>query len=147
MLMRARLWDADLRGAQLVKTIASRADFSRANLEGADLTKSEMSRAVLEQANLRGADLKKAEFSRAHFAGADLTNASFNFANVARTEFNGAKLDGVDMAGAYTYLMRIEGTDLSATRGLTQDQLDIACGDDRTKLPAGLAVPPDWPCE
>ena len=28
MLTRARVWDADLRGAQLVKTLASRADFS-----------------------------------------------------------------------------------------------------------------------
>ena len=105
-----------------------------------------MSRAILEQANLRGVDLKKADLSRAHFAGADLTDASFNFANVARTHFTGAKLDGVNMKGAYTYLMRIEGTDLSNTQGLTQDQLDIACGDDATGLPAGLAAAPDWPC-
>jgi uncharacterized protein YjbI with pentapeptide repeats len=55
-------------------------------------------------------------------------------------------LSGADLTGAYTLLIRIEGTDLSGVMGLTQQQLDIACGDAETKLPEGLAHPADWPC-
>ena len=36
--------------------------------------------------------------------------------------------------------------DLSEVTGLTQMQLDMTCGDDKTKLPAGLTVPARWPC-
>lgn len=147
MLARARIWDADLRGAQLIKTLGSRADFSRANLEGANLTKSEMSRAVLEETNLRSANLTKAELSRAHFARADLTDANFTFANIARADFTGATLEGVNFSGAYTYLMRVEGVDLSKTQGLSQEQLHIACGDKATVLPAELEIPSEWPCQ
>jgi hypothetical protein len=53
---------------------------------------------------------------------------------------------GADLTGAYTLLMQIKGTDLSRVTGLTQQQLDIACGDAETRLPARLARPPDWPC-
>jgi len=30
--------------------------------------------------------------------------------------------------------------------GLEQHQLEIACGDDETKLPADLTPPDSWPC-
>ena len=50
------------------------------------------------------------------------------------------------LVGAYLYLTRIEGSDLSGVLGLTQWQVDVACGDGDTKLPEGLSRPPDWPC-
>jgi hypothetical protein len=34
----------------------------------------------------------------------------------------------------------IAGADLSRARGLTQEQLDDACGDSRTRLPSGLVA-------
>jgi len=36
--------------------------------------------------------------------------------------------------------------DLSATQGLVQAQLDSACGDKQTRLPAGLKPGASWPC-
>jgi hypothetical protein len=50
------------------------------------------------------------------------------------------------MTAAYTYRTRFEATDLSQVTGLTQEQLEAACGDDETRLPEGLAVPAGWPC-
>ncbi len=69
-----------------------------------------------------------------------------SYANIARAIFVDAKMAGVNLTGAYTLLAHFEGTDLSETTGLSQEQLEIACGDGETKLPAGLTPPADWPC-
>ena len=45
------------------------------------------------------------------------------------------------------YRMRVEGVDLSKSTGLTNSQLEIACGDNDTKLPPGLERPDAWPCD
>ena len=50
------------------------------------------------------------------------------------------------MTAAVLYLTRLDGTDLSAAKGLTQGQVDEACGDAETRLPAGLTAPSAWPC-
>jgi hypothetical protein len=55
-------------------------------------------------------------------------------------------LKGTDMTDAYTYLAHFESADLSQVTGLTQEQLEAACGDDKTQLPAGLKAPEAWPC-
>jgi uncharacterized protein YjbI with pentapeptide repeats len=44
------------------------------------------------------------------------------------------------------YLTRIEGVDLSRAIGLTQRQIDAACGNARTQLPKDLKQPAAWPC-
>jgi uncharacterized protein YjbI with pentapeptide repeats len=68
--------------------------------------------------------------------------------NLARADFRGATLSKpVDFDRAFFFLTRIEGVDLAAATGLTQWQLDMACGDDKTMLPAGLKKPKDWPCQ
>ena len=40
-----------------------------------------------------------------------------------------------------------EGVNLAAATGLSQWQLDMACGDDKTVLPPGLKKPAPWPCK
>lgn len=80
--VRARLIEADLRGAHL-----PRANFERADLRGADLTGCH-----LPSANFTGADLRMAHLSRCHlpganFAGADLRGANLSGANLARANF------------------------------------------------------------
>jgi len=71
-----------------------------------------------------------ANFSGATFRGTDLSGANLAHAN----------LDGADLTGAVMTITSIKGTDLTHARGLTQQQLDSACGDAETKVPAGLAV-------
>jgi uncharacterized protein YjbI with pentapeptide repeats len=67
-------------------------------------------------------------------------------ATLPRSIFHGAKLAGVSMKRAYLYWTRFEGTDLSQVKDLTQDQLNITCGDQTTTLPQGLTAPKHWPC-
>ena len=104
----------------------SRADFTEANFSGAILAKTELSRAILAKAILDGADFSRAE--------------------LARTVFKGARLVGTNFYNAYTYLAHFEGTDLSQAKGLVQEQINVACGDDQTVLPANLTRPTHWPC-
>jgi hypothetical protein len=61
----AFLYDADLRGANLYRSILSGANLSGANLE----------RAILSRADLRGATLTKAELVDSVFGNVDLTGA------------------------------------------------------------------------
>ncbi len=68
------------------------------------------------------------------------------YANIARATFNGLDLAGVKLGGAYMLRTDIEGADLSQAENLTQQQIEIACGDDKTKLPSDLQMPAAWPC-
>jgi uncharacterized protein YjbI with pentapeptide repeats len=141
-----RFQGADLTGADLSKALGSRADFEGAKLARATLSKGEFPRAIFAGADLTGADLSKAEFGRAALRDAILEGADLSYANLARADLGAARLAGADLTGIYTLLTRVEGTDLSGATGLSQQQLDIACGDAETKLPEGLARPADWPC-
>ncbi|MGZ5988045.1 MAG: pentapeptide repeat-containing protein, partial [Rhizomicrobium sp.] len=71
-----------------------------------------------------------ANFSRATFRGADLSGA-----NLAH-----AILDDADLTGAVMAITSLKGTDLTRVKGLDQKQLEQACGDADTKVPAGMKV-------
>ena len=143
---RTSLRDADLRDANLTKVQGLRTIFSGINAANANFTISELNRSNFDGADLTGANFTKSELSRVILTNAKIDKVNFHYANVSRANFRDSSLSGTNFHGAYTFLMRVEGVDLTATTGLTQDQLDIACGDDTTKLPEGLKRPPDWPC-
>ena len=52
----------------------------------------------------------------------------------------GVDLEGAELNGAISRV-----ADLSRSTGLYQEQLDSAVGDGRTRIPAGLVRPKDWP--
>ena len=88
----------------------NRADLSGANLQGALLRD-----ANLERADLRGANLQGAVLQRACLVEANLTRANLQEAN-------------------------LQGANLQGARNLVQEQLDQACGDEKTQLPEGLEI-------
>lgn len=161
-----RFEGADLTGGDLSKAVGWRANFKNAKLEKAELDGAQFSRANFAQAKLAGANLTKSELNRSDFTGADLTRADISKAELARVVFKNATLAGINadhanlaradlasvdlqdanMTGAYLYRTQVSGADLSRTKGLTQEQVTIACGSQQTKLPAGLTVPKTWPC-
>jgi Pentapeptide repeats (8 copies) len=94
----------------------------RAHLGGADLGYGHLTVAELQAANLGGADLQSADLLKADLQGALLSKANLKW----------AKVDGANF----------QGVDLSETVGLTQEQLDSAQCDERTKVPAGLTAGP-----
>jgi uncharacterized protein YjbI with pentapeptide repeats len=151
-LEKARLVRASLAGASADQTIFDRVEGYRTNFSGssarsASFQSAELQRADFTKASLTGANFQKAELGRAKFTGAVLGDNRFAFANIARANFSQAEIGGpLDFTGAYLYLTRIEGTDLSSATGLDQSQINLACGDGSTKLPRGLSAPTTWPC-
>lgn len=146
-LIRTSLASSQLQDGNFTKVEAYRGDFSDANAENAKFYSAEMQRANFQNAKLVGADFSKAELGRADFEGAELTGTKFTMSNLSRSRFEGATFTGpIDFANAFLLLARIEGLDLSTATGLEQKQIDIACGDAKTKLPQGLTAPAEWPC-
>jgi uncharacterized protein YjbI with pentapeptide repeats len=146
-LVRASLADSNAKGAKFDRIEAYRTNFSRINAQDAVFTGGEMQRSNFTGANLVNVDFTKAELGRADFTDADITGTKFALANLARADFRKAKFSGpIDFADSFFFLTRIAGLDLSAATGLGQWQIDMSCGDEKTKLPAGLTAPQSWPC-
>jgi uncharacterized protein YjbI with pentapeptide repeats len=106
------------------------------NLSKARLRQAELSTVVMNRANFSGGDLRDvnaygAVFGGARFARADLTRASFVGTYLQGANFAGANLSGTNFSGA----------EMDRASGLTQSQLNRACGDDSTRLPRGLSIP------
>jgi len=121
------LADAELafecvKGGDLAKVDLTRANFRYGCLAGAKLG----------GARMRFADLTGANLSDADLAGADLSNGRFRLTMFVNANLEGAKLHGADLSAA----------SLLQARGLTQAQLDAACGSKSTKLPDGLSIQP-----
>ncbi|RVN83649.1 pentapeptide repeat-containing protein, partial [Sinorhizobium meliloti] len=146
-LVRASLAGARADKANFSRVEAYRGNFSAISAENASFASAELQRTDFTGARLTGADFEKAELGRANFDKAVLTGTRFSMANLSRAKLSGAVLEGpIDLDRAFLFLTRIEGVDLSSASGLTQEQVDLTCGDGATKLPSGLAAPGKWPC-
>jgi uncharacterized protein YjbI with pentapeptide repeats len=122
---RCNLFQADLGDLKLPGR-----DYSGARLRQATLTAAVLSRSRFAKADLRDVDAYGAVLSGADLHGADLRRSTFVGAYLEGANLSGAKLDGANFAGA----------EMKRSRGLTQAQLDRACGDSTTLLPAGLHI-------
>jgi uncharacterized protein YjbI with pentapeptide repeats len=146
-LARAWLAGAHAEKAVFEKIEAYRAGFQSISADGASFAGAELQRANFTGAALKGVSFEKAELSRVIFDQAVLTGVNFASANLARADLTKAVFQGpLDFTSAFLSLTRLEGVDLSTSKGLEQHQLDMACGDDKTKLPADLKTPTTWPC-
>jgi uncharacterized protein YjbI with pentapeptide repeats len=149
----AELYGAKLQSSYLGLATLTGADLSDANLSDSDLGRANLSRARLVAANLSGADLNDATLSdatlsraqgggsvglsRADLRGADLNDAHLSGANLYSANLGDAKLSGADLSGA----------DLSHAFGVTQEQINAACVDEKTSLPPDITRPPACPIE
>jgi uncharacterized protein YjbI with pentapeptide repeats len=100
-------------------------DLSGRILAGAKMSNSVFSRSNFTRSVMTRADASATEFVEANFTDADLTYV--NFANA-------------DVTDAIFMRTRINGADLAQAHGLTQAQLNQACGDAQTQTPRGLRV-------
>ncbi|MCI3135662.1 pentapeptide repeat-containing protein [Phenylobacterium aquaticum] len=120
------LFQADFSGLELKGR-----NFTGARLRQADLSLAVMNRTSFARTDLRDINAYGGVFSSANFAGADLTHASFVGAYLQGANLAGARLDGTNFSGA----------ELDHVRGLSQAQLNRACGDAATRIPPGLRIP------
>jgi uncharacterized protein YjbI with pentapeptide repeats len=125
LLAGAKMSNSVFNGSDFSGAVMTRVDASHSAFEAADFTDADLRRARLADAHCPRARFERATLINADASGADFTRASFAGADVTRMNFAGADLSGADLRGA---------------RGLTQAQLDLACGDTRTRLPRGLRV-------
>lgn len=104
------------------------------------LTGADFSNQCLQNSNFEGADLADAKLVMSCLSHANLRQASLKRADLSGANLFDAKLDAADFSGAVLSSTSLKNADLSRAKGLTQAQLDLACGDAKTRLPAGLRV-------
>lgn len=105
----------------------------------------------LSGARLRQADLSLSTFDKARFAGTNMSivngfglraeDADFSKVNFADAMLVGGLFGGSDFSAATFDNANLSGSDFETAKGLTQTQLNTACGDASTKLPKGLNLP------
>lgn len=100
------------------------------NLAGRDLSGARMTNSVFNRSDFSNAKMARANasgsaFAEANFTGADLRGARFAQADVTSANFSSAN---------------IAGADFETAEGLTQRQLNAACGDYTTRVPRGMRV-------
>lgn len=126
----ADLRSADLRRADLSESNLRRARADNVNAEQSIWRNAYLTGATLSGAILAGSDLRKIHAYRVDLSGADLEGADLRRASLSHANLRGAKLSGT----------RLQGTYLRFVDGLTQTQLDTACGDENTRLPPGFTI-------
>lgn len=126
------------------------ANFVGANLDQSDLGSADFEKAILSWSSLKGSRLtgtvmKEAQMIETDLTGAVLINANLENANLSRAVFKEAYLERVrfseaDLTGAIFEKANLVGADLGRARNLTQEQLNMACGDKDTIVAAGLSI-------
>ncbi len=125
ILTGARMTHSNFSRSDFSNAVLTRADASHSEFQGADFTQADLTRARLIDASCPHARFDRARLQQADARGADFTRANFGAADVTRMNLEDADLSGADLRNA---------------RGLTQTQLNEACGDRRTRLPRGMRV-------
>ncbi len=130
--------------SKLISGVSPKIKMKRANLRDANLNEAELKEANLERARLRRAklskaDMKKAKLRKAKLGKADLSEAELNDADLSKAVLEKANLNKANLSNA-----DLSDADLSGAKNLTQEQIDKAVGDDRTKLPDHLQHPAHW---
>ncbi|MEL8055773.1 MAG: pentapeptide repeat-containing protein [Pseudomonadota bacterium] len=123
-------------GCNLFQADMAYRDISGTNLSESRLRQSDLSLTTLEGVNLSGSDLSIANLFGARLNRCNLSGADLKSAAAVGTYFGSSNLSGTDLKGA-----NLSGADLSRASGLTQSQLNKACGDATTRLPKGLRIP------
>ncbi|MEO0608128.1 MAG: pentapeptide repeat-containing protein [Pseudomonadota bacterium] len=123
-------------GCNLFQANLSYRDGQNLDLSSARLRQSNLSLGTFDGVNLSNADLAFANLFGARFNRANFTQANLQNATAVGTFFGASSFAGADLSGA-----NLSGADLKIARGLTQAQLDTACGDASTQLPAGKTIP------
>jgi len=134
------LKNAELRGTTLSEASLIASDFTQADLRKADLTGSDFTRSNFSRAKLISTDAMRtifvgANFYKSNLERGDFTHANFSDAKFIDTKFGDANIENANFTGA-----DLSGAIMYKVTGLTQNQLDKACGSEDTHLPVGFTL-------
>jgi uncharacterized protein YjbI with pentapeptide repeats len=134
-----------MRGAVLEDATLTEANLSHSSMRQANLHRAEMTRGTFrdndfQSANLIGATAPSVDFTRSNFDRARLDNADLSSATLDGSQFTGVRFGFANLEAASLIETNFSDADLTHVSGLTQEQLDKACGNMNTRLPDGLNV-------
>jgi hypothetical protein len=109
----------DIRGANLSNAKLQYVWFSSSNLQNVSFYQAKLQGLVLCETNLQEADFSRSDLQRAYFSKTDLRGANFRET-------------------------RLQGANLHKAINLTYQQIELAFGDENTKLPDGMERPEHW---
>lgn len=122
-------------GCNLFQAELGYSTLSGLNLSGSRLRQADMTIAIIDNADLSGANLSIANLYGARLTGANCSGANFEDAVLVATYLGGVNLSGANLKNA-----NLSGAEAATATGLTQIQLNTACGDSSTQLPPGLTL-------
>jgi hypothetical protein len=95
---------------------------------------------------LRLADLGEADLGDLDeiLSGKNLSDTHLERANLSKSDLSNTNLTRAYLTGADLHETNLGGADLREAKGLTQEQIDVAYGDEVSKLPAHLQHPAHW---
>jgi uncharacterized protein YjbI with pentapeptide repeats len=125
ILAGAKMSNSNFSGSNFTSAVLARADATGSRFEEANFTDADLRHIKLVETRCPRAVFENAVLANADARGADFRHADFTGANVARMSFEGADIAGADLRNA---------------EGLTQTQLNAACGNRLTRVPRGLRV-------
>lgn len=123
-------------GCDLFQIDLSYQNLGARDFSGSRIRQSDLSLATADRTRFHGANLSLANLFGARLSGADLTDANLDHATLVGAYLGGARLSGAVLTGA-----NLSGAELNDATGLTQAQLNTACGDSSTVLPNGMTIP------
>ncbi len=156
----SNLSNTHFRRAFLARVTGEAVNMADSRLQDATLTEAKINHSTLSKANLNRAYMDRGEFIGTNFNQADLTSASarqtnFEGSNFIEARLNHANLEGAKLDKAIFHKVKfgyarlkdasmleadLSWADLSNVNGITQTQLDVACGNAATRLPIGYSV-------
>ena len=116
------------------------AELSYAQIRNVSFAGSRLRQSDLTLATMDGVSFNRTNLSIANLYGGRFTGASFKNADLSRAILVGGSFDSANFEGATLTDANLSGAEMSKSRGLTQTQLNTACGDQYTELPTGLSV-------
>ncbi|MGJ8559026.1 MAG: pentapeptide repeat-containing protein [Litorimonas sp.] len=134
-----------MRGAVLEDATLTEANLSHSSMRQANLHRAEMARGVFhdndfQSANLIGASAASVDFTRSNFDRARMDNINLTGATLDAGQFTGVRFGFANFEDATLLDTNFSDADLTHVVGLTQVQLDTACGNMNTRLPDGLSL-------
>lgn len=117
------------------------ADFSYDGIRNVNLSKSRLRQSDMTAATMDGVNFSGANLSIANLAAGRFTGASFKGADLSQATLVGGSFDGANFAGANLTGANLSGAEMAKAYGLTQKQLNKACGDHTTQLRGNLTIP------
>jgi uncharacterized protein YjbI with pentapeptide repeats len=128
-------------GANCVGCDLFQIDLSYQSIAGRNFSAARVRQANLSLATADRIRLVSANLSLTNLFGARLSGADLSDANLEGATFVGAYLGGARLGGAVVNGANFSGAELADAIGLTQAQLNTACGDETTTLPTGMTIP------